>query len=72
MRRFLLLYSYHDDEIQRFAEGLIHYDETVYVRGFYPKEMARTYYDLLALKSYLRDNDQVRSFNIVMIDQEAK
>ncbi len=50
MYRFLLLYIDNDDERQYFAEGLIHVDRSVYVRGFSPKE-GEYYGDLYAMKA---------------------
>lgn len=68
MYRFILLYIDHDDGRQYFAEGLIHVDRSVYIRGFYPEE-GKLYGDLYALKCAMRDNEDIRSFHIQMIDE---
>lgn len=67
MYRFLLLYV-SDDGLQYFAEGLVHVDKSVYVRGFYPEE-GKLYGDLYALKCAMRDNENIRDFHIQMIDE---
>ena len=67
MYRFIVLYV-GDDYRQYFAEGLIHVDKTVYVRGFYPEE-GKLYADIYVLKRALRDNESIRSWHIQMIDE---
>lgn len=67
MRRFLLLYIT-DDRIQRFAEGLVHFDGAVYVRGFY-RSVGELFYDLNGLKNALRDDEGINSFHICMFDE---
>ena len=68
MYRFLLLYVGTMNGQQRFAEGLVHVDKSVYVRGFYPEE-GKLYHDLYALKCALRDNEDIHSWHIQMIDE---
>lgn len=67
MKPFLLLYTCWDDTKQYFAEGLIHIDGAVYVRGFYP-ELGKLYGSLLDMKNDMRDNRDIRSYHIVMLD----
>lgn len=68
MYRFLLLYIDNDDERQYFAEGLVHVDGSVYVRGFYPEE-GKLYGDLYVLKRAMRDNENIRYFHVHVIDE---
>jgi hypothetical protein len=69
MRRFLVLYVGYDDK-QYFAEGLIHIDKSVYVRGFL--EEGKLFIDIHAVGHYFRDNDDIRSYHIQMIDEVEK
>lgn len=68
MYRFLLLYIDNDDERQYFAEGLIHIDGSIYIRGFYPSK-DKIWHDLHAMKCAMRDNENIRSFHVQMIDE---
>lgn len=69
MQRFLALYLDRDDNRQYYAEGLVHFDGAVYVRGFYP-EVGKLFADMNALKNYLRDNDDIWHTHIQMIDEK--
>jgi hypothetical protein len=72
MRRFFLLWTDGEDYVtghQYYAEGLIHVDEAVYVRGFYAYEVGTLFKDIEALKEYLANKDYVRSYHIYMLDE---
>jgi hypothetical protein len=69
VRRFLVLYSDARTEVTHYAEGLIHYDGTVYLRSFYPEE-GKLFLDIQALRNYLRDNEDIWHVNIHMLDAE--
>lgn len=72
MYRFLLLYVRYGDsgEHQCYAEGLIHFDKSVYVRGFWKKEGSLGYFgNMHDLKCWLRDNEDLLLWRIQMIDE---
>jgi hypothetical protein len=52
----------------RYAEGLIHVDGSVYLRGFYEKEN-KLFFDMNGLKNHLRDNEDIQHYHILMIDK---
>jgi hypothetical protein len=70
MHRFLVLYVGSDGR-RYFSEGLIHVDKVVYVRDFYLEE-GKLFHDIYGLKCYLRDNENIRSYSIHMIDEMIK
>jgi hypothetical protein len=67
MQRFLLLYTKYGDTNQYYAEGLVHLDGAVYVRGFF---MDRLPIDLYALNNRLRDDETIQTYHIHMIDEK--
>ena len=68
MRPFLLLYVSHINVPSHcFAEGLVHVDGSVYVRGIQPKN-GELFFSLLDLKHHMRDLDGIHSYHIVMFD----
>ncbi len=68
MLRFLLLYMLFGDPHHYYAEGLVHFDRSVYVCGFCP-EGGKLFGDLLNMEHYMRDNEDIYSFRIQMIDE---
>jgi hypothetical protein len=71
MKRLLVLYTSAMAKEKRYAEGLIHFDGSVYVDGFYPEE-GKPYGDLEALKNALRDNDGIRHWYILLLDVDKE
>lgn len=67
MQRFFLLW--HDTVGRYYAEGLIHVDGSVYVRGFYMYEVGKLFKDIDALKEYLSNLDYVTFYDVFMIDE---
>jgi len=80
--RFLLLYVRYGegDTHQCYAEGLIHFDKSVYVRGFWKQEgslgdfgnMHDHFGNMHDLRCWLRDNDDLLLWRIQMIDEIPK
>jgi|GEM_PF-6332967 len=72
MRRFLIIYiPYQDRRVKRVVEGLIHYDGAVYANGFYPSE-GQLFYSMADLQANLRNNQEIRSFFLHIIDAEVQ
>lgn len=67
MKRFLLLY-WDTDYGNCYAEGLIHFDETVYVRAFRPDYQDKHFKNIAEFKSELYGNGV--NFVILMIDKD--
>lgn len=71
MRRFLVLYTDAFSGRHHYAEGLIHYDQTVYLRGFYPEE-GKPFSSIRDMETSLKENDGIESVHIQMIDEETQ
>lgn len=73
MYRFLLLYVSYGESGSRqcFAEGLVHFDRSVYVRDFWIEE-GKYFGDMHRLRCWLRDNNDLLFWRIQMIDEIPK
>lgn len=71
MYRFLVLFTDYSSNQGRYAEGLIQYDGSIYVRGFSPSN-GPFFGDMHHLRCSLRDNEDLRSWRIQMIDEMPK
>ena len=69
MRRFLIISILYDSFVKRVAEGLIHYDGAVYANGFSPST-GQLFSSMADLHAALRNNDDIRTFHIHIIDSE--
>lgn len=69
MYRFLVLYSKYSDPGFHYAEGLIQFDKSVYVRCFSPSN-GPFFGDMHHLECSLRDNDDLGFWRIQMIDKK--
>lgn len=67
MRRFLILYRDWNDE-RCYAEGLVHFNGAVYAAGFCHDD--KLYLTLNDLENALRENENIKAFNIHFIDPE--
>ena len=72
MRRFLIIYiPYQNRGVKCVAEGLIHYDGAVYANGFSPST-GQLFYSMADLQAALRNNDDIRTFHIHIVDSEER